>query len=200
VGGSDRCWIHFSLIEKHFEHTRETISVQLPVNTPTNSSAILVSHETFRIFTKIKFGFLFCFVCLTVLGIEFCLTLASTLCYHISHSASPFCVSYFGDRVSFRVWANMDHRLPICIPLHIWDARNTPLSHCTQPKFCCCFGLVWFGLVGFGNTGDLIQDLTLGRQVLTTWATLPTHKNRILILKRELLHKSKQKSPNKSVH
>jgi hypothetical protein len=61
--------------------------------------------------------------------------------YHLSHSASPFCIDYFWDRASLYARTVLHHNPPICASLHSWDDRHAPL-HSTSgwdevsPTFC----------------------------------------------------------------
>jgi hypothetical protein len=55
------------------------------------------------------------------------LGLARQVLYHLSHSASPFCVGYFWGRVSLYTWAGLQYD-SICASQHSWDD-----SHFAQP-------------------------------------------------------------------
>jgi hypothetical protein len=61
-----------------------------------NTSAIIFAETTLgKIPSEIQRALLF----LVVLGFQFGLALARQVLYHLSHSLSPFCFSYFSDRI-----------------------------------------------------------------------------------------------------
>jgi hypothetical protein len=56
------------------------------------------------------------------------LELARQIFYQLSHSASPFCIGYFWDRVSLYAQVGLDRDVPICASQDMWDDWQTP-SH-----------------------------------------------------------------------
>jgi hypothetical protein len=63
--------------------------------------------------------------------------------YHVSHSSSSLCFSYFWDRVSFYAPAGLDPETPVCASQHSWDDMRAICP--TTEKHEVSWTFAWIG-------------------------------------------------------
>jgi hypothetical protein len=97
------------------------------------------------------------------------LALARQALYHLSHSANPFSIGYFWDRVSLYAWAKLDRDPLIFACTCSWDGRCSP----PVPNHWLRWGLAnlpWAGLKQWSSTwSPPLKELGL-----LAWATAPS--------------------------